>query len=121
MSLICSSCRITTPDDMSRCPSCGRILSSTELVYSPQRTGYDRALSTTVYDAGEFGAASRVSVPDGVAALMNEICGVGQALLRLANNMSHSPGHTPSTRECIRGCRDLASRLQEEFETRRGP
>lgn len=121
MSLFCSHCRITTPDDMSSCPACGRDLSTRGMIYAPSRVGRDETALASFYEAGRFGVTSRVSVPDDVFDLLQEIGGVVQSLLRLANNMSHSSGLTPTTRDCIRGCRDLATRLQEELETRRGP
>lgn len=69
---------------------------------------------------GRFGAVSDVTVPDGVANLMGEIGRTVQDLLTLARKLA-SVASTDRSRECIRGCRDLASRLQEELETRRGP
>lgn len=70
--------------------------------------------------AGRFGAISDVTVPDGVASVLGDISRTVQTLLSLANKLATVAG-TERSRECIRGCRDLASRLQEELETRRGP
>lgn len=68
---------------------------------------------------GRFGVASEVSVPDDVVDLMSDIVRTGQVLMRLASRLA-SYAQTTGTRELTRGCRDLATRLQEEFETRRG-
>ena len=70
--------------------------------------------------AGRFGAISDVTVPDGVASVLGDIARTVQTLLALASKLATVAG-TDRSRECIRGCRDLASRLQEELETRRGP
>ena len=70
--------------------------------------------------AGRFGAISDVTVPDDVAGMMGEIARTVQGLLQLASRLAGVAG-TERSRDCIRGCRDLASRLQEELETRRGP
>ena len=74
----------------------------------------------TYDDAGRFGAISNVTVPDDVSSVLGDIARTVQNLLGLASKLAAVAG-TDRSRECIRGCRDLASRLQEELETRRGP
>jgi hypothetical protein len=72
------------------------------------------------YDAGRFGAISNVRVPDNVADLMLDLQREVGSLLTLATKLSHY-AQTEGSRHCIRQCRELATLLQEEFETRRGP
>jgi len=115
--------------------ACVRCSSSSS--YSPPRSYgevSERALSSrTVQDnyghptygetfdgAGRFGAISDVTVPDDVVGVFNDIAREVRSLLSLASKLASVAG-TERSRECIRGCRDLASRLQEELETRRGP
>jgi hypothetical protein len=71
-------------------------------------------------DVGNFGALADVSVPDNVSGLLMDIQQTVQSLLTLATKLSHY-AQTEGTRMCIRNCRNLATELQEEFETRRGP
>lgn len=73
----------------------------------------------TLFDAGRFGVVSEVSVPDDVVDLLADVARTGQGLMRLASRLA-SYESTPGTREVVRACRDLAMRLQEELETRRG-
>lgn len=75
----------------------------------------------TALDVGRFGAISDVTVPDNEASLMGELGRGVQMLLTLANTLSRSCGHTEISRKVIRECRTLATLLQEELETRRGP
>jgi hypothetical protein len=95
---------------------------------SPERRRYEnrstelaRRGGETSLDAGRFGAISNVTVPDNEAALMSELGNGVQVLLNLANTLSRSKGHTEISRKVIRECRTLATLIQEELETRRGP
>ena|ERR1700690_3272826 len=90
---------------------------STELA---RRWDWARGNETSL-DAGRFGAISDVTVPDNEAALMGELGRGVQVLLNLANSLSRSQGHTEISRRVIRECVTLATLVQEELETRRGP
>jgi hypothetical protein len=89
--------------------------------YENRRTELVRRGGETSLDAGRFGAISDVTVPDNEAALMGELGRGVQVLLNLANTLSRSSGHTEISRKVIRECRTLATLIQEELETRRGP
>jgi hypothetical protein len=89
--------------------------------YENRRTELVRRGGETSFDAGRFGAISDVTVPDNEAALMGELGRGVQVLLNLANTLSRSSGHTELSRKVIRECRTLATLIQEELETRRGP
>jgi hypothetical protein len=89
---------------------------STELARRRDRSGGETSL-----DVGRFGAISNVTVPDNEAALLSELGNGVQVLLNLANTLSRSKGHTEISRKVIRECRTLATLIQEELETRRGP
>jgi len=92
-----------------------------ELSRRTSRSEYGELTFGETFDgAGRFGAISDVTVPDGVASVLGDIARTVQVLLALGNKLATVAG-TERSRECIRGCRDLASRLQEELETRRGP
>lgn len=123
--LACSSCGNTVVRGAAACGYCStapyRNERSQGLVPArqPHHLG-ELTFGGTRFDAGQYGAISDVSVPDGVADMFHEIGHVVQSLLTLANRLSRVAG-TEGTRACIRSCRDLASRLQEELETRRGP
>jgi len=136
--LACSQCGQVVLRGAAVCGACSRQQFVQEPGYfSPDhvpQAGSSRALSRrtsqnaygeltfgeTFDGAGRFGAISDVTVPDGVAGLFGDISSVVQGLLTLASKLAAVAG-TERSRECIRGCRDLASRLQEELETRRGP
>ena len=83
------------------------------------RSSRGRELSDVRFDAGEFGAISDVTVPEGVVRLMNEIAATVRQVLTLANELAHT-APTEGTRQCVRECRNLATTLQEELERRRG-
>ena len=127
--LACERCGQVVVRGAAACPQCGLRAPQPYVPYDqpvravarrPQE--YDRSMTFgEIRDgAGRFGAISDVTVPDGVAGLMGDISYTVQTLLSLASKLATVAG-TERSRDCIRGCRDLASRLQEELETRRGP
>jgi hypothetical protein len=73
------------------------------------------------YRAGRFGVDAKVQVPAKDVEIMNEMAQVVVILHTLAGKMNHFQGLMESTRNCIRQCRHLATELQDEIETRRGP
>lgn len=74
-----------------------------------------------VYQAGRYGVSAQVSIPSGDVEIMNLMGQVVVILHTLAEKMNHFQGHMDSTRQCIKGCRNLATDLQDEIEKRRGP
>ena len=134
--LACEDCRILVTRGAAVCSHChggkeagyarvepASMISTDDEFRTPGRrdTQLARRGGETALDVGRFGAISDVTVPDGEAALMGEISRGVQTLLNLANSLSHSAGHTEISRKVIRECRTLATLLQEELETRRGP
>lgn len=116
--LMCSGCRRVVDRGAAECPTC---LPADRPYYGQLvRKGHHQDGALVARDVGHFGALSDVSVPDGVSDLLREIQTNVRSLLDLASRLSHY-AQTEGTRSCIRGCRNLATELQEEFETRRGP
>ena len=73
------------------------------------------------YNHGRFGVSATVQVPQKDVEIMTEMAQLVVILHTMASKMNSFQGTMASTREVIRLCRDLATRLQEEIETRRGP
>ena len=128
--LVCSGCRRVVERGQAACAYCAPprhqyaepgppMPQSQAMVYRPA-WGHGREMATTDHDAGRFGAISSVSVPDDVAGIMMDLQQEVRSLLALATKLSHY-AQTGGSRHCIRQCRELATLLQEEFETRRGP
>lgn len=128
--LACRTCSVPVVRGAATCPRCaargfqghvrenfvGRFDGGGALVASQS---FRREVSVVRSDAGEFGAISDVTVPDGVVRLMGDIAATVRQVLELANELAHT-APTEGTRLCIRECRNLATTLQEELERRRG-
>ena len=126
--LACASCRCPVERGTAACSRClgGQRQTQQPVYYGPSQTQglvrsslWGEELGEVRRDAGQFGAISDVRVPDNVQAFMGDLVRVARELLVLSNELAHF-APTDSTRACIRDCRALAIRLQEEYETRRG-
>lgn len=73
------------------------------------------------YVGGKFGVTSHVAYEGRDAEILTTMSKAVTLLHALAAEMNNFQGVMPSTRRCIKGCRDLATELQEEIEERRGP
>jgi hypothetical protein len=80
-----------------------------------------RSLVPEVYQAGKFGVDATVRIPALDVEILNEMASVVVILHTLASKMNNFQGISESTRHVIRQCRMLATELQDEIETRRGP
>lgn len=88
----------------------------------PPGLSLERAIVPEVrMDAGRFGVKSAVVMNGHDADIMTRMNQAAMLLHALAAEMNGFQGIDGETRTVIRGCRDLASRLQEEVERRRGP
>lgn len=137
--LACSRCSKVVPLGYSYCPECTRnvhVESSEISRPEPQRgimslpaltlpPGLDRIEKAYVpevrRDAGRFGVTAVVQMSGNDSEIMTKMNQMAMMLHALAAEMNTFQGISDSTRVVIRGCRDLATRLQEEVETRRGP
>ena len=116
--LVCSGCRRVVERGAAECSFCAR---TGDNGYGQlTRRDHHQESAMVRRDVGNFGALADVSVPDNVSGLLMDIQQTVQSLLTLATKLSHY-AQTEGTRMCIRNCRNLATELQEEFETRRGP
>jgi hypothetical protein len=68
-----------------------------------------------------FGVVSEVILNPIDVDIMTEMGDMIVRLHQLAQRMNGFAGFNPTTRGCIRLCRQLATELQEEIELRRGP
>lgn len=75
----------------------------------------------STYIHGRFGVTAVVTMNGQDAEIMTMMSQAATLLHALAAKMNTFQGVMRSTREVIRGCRDLATSLQEEIEVRRGP
>jgi len=73
------------------------------------------------YQAGKLGVEAEVTIPAGDVDIMNDLLALVQVLHRVAAKATRFVGHTDHTRKMIRDMRVLATDIQEEVETRRGP
>ncbi len=132
--LTCATCQQDVPRGMSCCSRCDRQPQSSarDMVYVPPPVQqFDgmiplpvQRLATVVpqaYDSGRFGANSRVEMNGDDALILTRVGQFVQMLHAMAGELSRLQGHMQSTRSCIKGCRNLATELQEEIETRLGP
>lgn len=134
--LACGSCGKVVPSGYSYCPNCAKNVNveSSALARPEFRSSLLPALSLPpgldierAYvpevrrDAGRFGAISTVQMSGNDADIMTKMNQVAMMLHALAAEMNTFQGVGETTRGVIRGCRDLATRLQEEVEIRRGP
>lgn len=129
--LACLNCRSPVERglaDCSNCSSCGRSRPNDGGYYpQPRQDGMALVRSSLWGDemsdprrsAGQFGAISDVNVPDNVQEFLGDLLRNIQSLLQLASKLAYF-APTDNTRACIRDCRSLAIRLQEEYEIRRG-
>jgi len=134
--LACATCNKVVDSGFSYCPDCARTInvatSSIELVppkgslpalslsLPPGLDPYARVPEVR-RDAGRFGVTATVQIPRHDVDVLDKMNQVAAVLHALAAEMNTFTGIGESTRSCIRGCRDLATRLQEEIEIRRGP
>jgi hypothetical protein len=73
------------------------------------------------YEAGQFGVKAEVQADPTDVEIMNQINQLVVLLHVMADRMGKEfTGHMDSTRRVIKGCRNLASDLQEEVEVRTG-
>ena len=128
--LACVSCSCLVERGKAVCPRCsGSSTGPAErqpVYYGPSQSHglvrqslWGEELGEVRRDVGRFGAISDVSVPDSVQEFMGDIARLAGELLVMSNKLA-SFAPTESTRTCIRECRALAIRLQEEYEIRRG-
>jgi hypothetical protein len=132
----CASCSKIVPSGYSYCPDCARNVNveSSAIARPEIRPGALPALSLppglslehayvpeVKYNAGKFGVTAVVAMSGHDADIMTKMNQVAMMLHALAAEMNTFQGIGESTRGVIRGCRDLATRLQEEVEVRRGP
>jgi RNA polymerase subunit RPABC4/transcription elongation factor Spt4 len=73
------------------------------------------------YSAGRFGADAEVQMNGRDAEILTKMNQVAMLLHALAAEMNTFQGMGESTRHLIKGCRNLATDLQEEVEVRKGP
>ena len=137
--LACASCRRLVPRGAATCTACERSIAvaasmevpSTQLAMAslpfappvlpglPSHVGLVRVPEQ--YQAGRFGVSATVQVPALDVEIMNEMAQVVVILHTLAAKMNRFQGIMESTRSVIRQCRALATELQDEIESRRGP
>jgi hypothetical protein len=126
--LACTSCRCPVERGTATCSRCsGNGGVSPEAYYQPpqqqrsltRRSVWGNELDGVRRDAGDFGAISDVRVPDNVQQFLGDLVMNARSLLELASKLVYF-APTDNTRACIRDCRALAIKLQEEYETRRG-
>ena len=72
------------------------------------------------YQAGEFGAIAEVQMNGRDADIMTKMNQTVVLLHALAQEMNNFQALSDNTRRVIKGCRNLATMLQEEVETRVG-
>jgi hypothetical protein len=134
--LRCSKCDKVVPSGYSYCPHCAQNVhvessaiarpsqnsSNLPALALPPGLSYETAVVPEVkQNAGRFGVAATVHMSGRDADIMTKMNQVAMMLHALAAEMNTFQGIGDSTRGVIRGCRDLATRLQEEVEIRRGP
>jgi hypothetical protein len=73
------------------------------------------------YNAGRYGVRAEVRIPAGDVAIMNDLGAMVAVLHTMAARLNGFVGHTEHTRKLIRDMRILATDIQDEIETRRGP
>jgi RNA polymerase subunit RPABC4/transcription elongation factor Spt4 len=73
------------------------------------------------YMVRKHGVEAEVAVPPGDIEIMQAMSNLAIVLHAVAEKMNHFVGHMEITRENIKGCRSLATNLQEEIELRKGP
>lgn len=73
------------------------------------------------YVQNRFGVSAEVQLSGQDAEILTLMSQAATLLHGLAAKMNTFSGVMKSTRDVIRGCRDLATLLQEEIEVRRGP
>jgi hypothetical protein len=133
--LCCSQCGANAPKGAFDCPTCtSKELSRSnvasipaELVPDLPPIGGHMVVSPRVatvverYDAGRHGVNAEVRIPAGDVAIMNDLGAMVAVLHTMAARLNGFVGHTEHTRQLIRSMRILATDIQDEIETRRGP
>jgi len=134
--LCCSECRTYRPVGSTRCDcSSGastlpvstivraEVVGSMELVPAQAGVGFvpDVVPVPERYDAGRYGIEAVVTIPAVDVAIMNELGKLVQLLHAMATRLNQFTGMTDRTRKLIRDMRVLATDVQEEIESRRGP
>jgi hypothetical protein len=74
-----------------------------------------------VYRGGKFGVEAVVTMAGVDAAVLTELLQFAAMLHAMASRTGQLAGHSDHTRKIIREMRNLATEIQEEVETRRGP
>ncbi len=74
-----------------------------------------------VRQAGGHGAKAEVTMAGRDADILTKMGSLVLLLHAMAREMNEFAGLSDDTRKCIRECRNLATLLQEEYETRLGP
>ena len=139
MVLCCSECRNYTSPGVTSYPDCSKpVALKVEVVKSSPGTGAVPAelvvarpvvggfvpavaLVPERYDAGRYGIEATVTIPAVDVAIMNELGQLVQLLHGMASRLNQFTGMTERTRKLIRDMRVLATDVQEEIESRRGP
>lgn len=139
--LVCGDCGHPVERGLTFCPSCqnkgtllpvlrpdaqrGSLSPGSSLVPLPPTFGGAPvpmpAVIPPTYSHGRFGVSAEVQLAGQDAEILTLMSHAASLLHGLAVKMNQFAGVTNSTRAVIRGCRDLATSLQEEIEVRRGP
>jgi len=130
--LACSQCGVTTSPGSFGCSACQQAIARSNtaqvgLVPDLPVIGGAVVVSPRVptvverYEAGKYGVKAEVSVPAGDVVILNDLGALVAVLHTMAARLNGFVGHTEHTRQLIRGMRILATDIQDEIETRRGP
>lgn len=135
--LACGACGKVVPSGHSYCPSCTQNVHVESSALSRPEQNLSKLPALTLppglstiqdlqvpevrRDVGRFGVSATVVMAGRDAEIMTKMNQVAMMLHALAAEMNTFQGVSDNTRGVIRGCRDLATRLQEEVEIRRGP
>jgi RNA polymerase subunit RPABC4/transcription elongation factor Spt4 len=144
--LACAKCNRVTPQGVAYCPMCfskidpsepGRMVRAADsypenqvpipsvalaLPKLPPGISLERVrVPETRVDVGRFGAVADVQMNGRDAEILTKMNQVVVLLHALAQEMNGFFDLMDSTRRCIKSCRNLATDLQEEVETRMGP
>jgi hypothetical protein len=125
--LACANCSCLVERGKASCSRCPGSRGASEDYYQPPQQSrglvrpsiWGNEMEVRRDGAGQFGAISDVRIPDDVQYFLGDLVANARSLLELANKLVHF-APTDNTRACIRDCRSLAIKLQEEYETRRG-
>jgi len=134
---VCSGCGQLIPKGITECPRCASVGPSAavvvretssrgEVVRLPDLPPLPVLVPTAPpvverYQAGRLGVEAEVTIPAGDVDIMNDLLTLVGVLHKVAAKATRFVGHTDHTRKMIRDMRVLATDIQEEVETRRGP